>query len=170
MYQEADLKIDIRTLTRAAAISAIYVAVCLALAPISYGPLQVRISEAMTLLPMIWPEAIPGLAVGALIANLLGPVGMVDVVFGTLATLAAAFITYRFRGKTAGYAAPIVINGLIVGGYLPFVYGMPHVSVLGVNLTVPASMLAVAAGEAVAVLAIGIPLLGMVKRAGARQR
>lgn len=164
------MKIDIKTLTRAAAIAAIYVALCLALAPISYGPLQVRISEAMTLLPMIWPEAVMGLSVGALIANLMGPVGIIDVVFGTLATLIAALVTLRFRGKLAGYAAPIVLNGLIVGGYLPFVYGMPYVALWGMDLTVPASMFAVAAGEAVAVLAIGIPLLGMARRIGPAKR
>jgi len=164
------LKLDVKMMTRAAAIAAIYVALCLALSPISYGPLQVRIAEAMTLLPMIWIEAIPGLAVGALIANLLGPVGLIDVVFGTLATLLAALISYKFRGKIPGYAAPIVINGLVVGGYLPFIYGMPEVVLGGLNLTVPASMLAVAVGEAVAVLALGIPLLGIVKRAEGKSR
>lgn len=161
---------DLRKLTRAGAIAAIYVALCLALSPISYGPLQVRIAEAMTVLPMIWPEAVPGLAVGALIANLLGPVGAIDVIFGTLATLIAAFITMKFPWKAAGYAAPVLINGLIVGGYLPFVYGMPSVSLWGMDMTVPASMLAVAAGEVIAVLGLGLPLLRIFRRAASQQR
>ena len=164
------MKLDTRRLTRAAAIAAIYVASCLALAPISYGSIQVRIAEAITLLPMIWPEAVPGLAVGALIANLLGPVGAIDVVFGTLATIIAALITLKYKWKILGYAAPIVLNGIIVGGYLPFVYGMPEVTLWGFNLTVEASMLAVAAGEAVAVLLLGIPLLNMLKRTGSERK
>lgn len=157
-------------MTRAGVIAAIYVALCLALSPISYGPLQVRIAEAMAVLPMIWPEAVPGLAVGALIANLIGPVGAIDVVFGTLATLLAAIITMKFPWKLAGYAAPIILNGLIVGGYLPFVYGMPQVVLWGMDLTVPASMLAVAAGEAVAVLGLGLPLLRVFRRAVNQQK
>lgn len=159
-----------RKLTRAGAIAAIYVAVCFALAPISYGPLQVRVAEAMTLLPMIWPEAVPGLAVGALVANLLGPVGMVDVVFGTLATIIAALMTLRYKNKILGYAAPILINGIVVGAYLPFIYGMPAVRLAGLDMTVAASMLAVAAGEAVAVLALGLPLLAVMKRIGGPRR
>ncbi|HOA15818.1 MAG TPA: QueT transporter family protein [Bacillota bacterium] len=160
----------LRRLTRAGAIAALYVALCLALSPISYGPLQVRIAEAMTVLPMVWPEAMPGLAVGALIANLIGPVGAIDVIFGTLATLIAALVTMKFPWKAAGYAAPILINGLIVGGYLPFVYGMPQVTLWGMDMTVPASMLAVAAGEAVAVLGLGLPLLRIFRKAANQRR
>ncbi len=63
-----------------------------------------------------------------------------------------------------------MLNGIIVGGYLPFVYGMPEVTLWGFNLTVEASMLAVAAGEAVAVLLLGIPLLNMLKRTGSERK
>ena len=78
-----------KKLTLAAMIAAVYTVLTLVLAPISYGAVQVRLSEALTLLPVLFPEAIPGVAVGCLLANILGGSMLPDIVFGTLATLCA---------------------------------------------------------------------------------
>ena len=80
-----------------AAIAAVYAVLTYLLAPISYGAVQFRVAEAMTLLPILMPEAIPGLFVGCLLANLLGGAGPLDVIFGSLTTLVAAVMTYFLK-------------------------------------------------------------------------
>ena len=88
-----------KNLCLSALIAALYAALTLAFQPISYGAVQFRISEALTLLPVLFPQAVPGLTLGCLISNLFNPMGatVYDVVFGTLATLIAAVITWRMR-------------------------------------------------------------------------
>ena len=83
-------KKDTRFITRAAVIAAIYCALTLLLRPISYGEVQLRVSEALTILPVLTPAAVPGLFIGCLLANLLGGSTVIDIVFGSLATLGAA--------------------------------------------------------------------------------
>ena len=80
--------LNVRKLTRCAVVAAIYVALCLGLAPFSYGAIQVRVAEALCLLPIFGPEYILGVTLGCALANLLGST-MVDVVFGTVATFLA---------------------------------------------------------------------------------
>lgn len=118
------------------------------LAPISYGSLQCRISEAMTVLPILLPQAIPGLFVGCLIANLY--TGLItDILFGSLATLLAALGTYLLRKRPLLAAlCPVAANGVIVGLVLSISQGLPR------WLT----MLEVAAGE-VAAVALGMLIL-----------
>ena len=137
-----------RSLCVSAVIAALYAALTILLAPISYGSIQCRISEAMTLLPMVLPQAIPGLFVGCLIANLY--TGMLtDIIFGSLATLLAAIGTYLLRKKPILAATcPVISNGVIVGLVLS----------LSFNLPVALTMAEVAIGESVAVL-IGFALL-----------
>lgn len=143
-----------RSLCMSAMIAALYAALTLLLAPISYGALQCRISEAMTLLPMLLPQAVPGLAVGCLVSNLLSPVAIWDVLFGTAATLLAAIGTRHFRNQPVLAAlCPILSNGVIVGGTLAVFYGLP------LWLT----MLEVAAGEAIAT-ALGFELIRALRR------
>ncbi len=143
-----------RSVCLSAMIAALYAALTLLLAPISYGAIQCRISEAMTLLPLLLPQAIPGLAVGCLVANLLSPVAIWDVLFGTLATLLAAIGTYALRKKPLLAAlCPVVSNGLIVGAVLSIFYALP------LWLT----MLQVAVGEAAAV-ALGFMLIHVLRR------
>ena len=79
-------------LTHAAIIAAVYVVLTIIFAPISYGQVQVRISEALTVLPYFTPAAIPGLFIGCIIANIYGGAGIIDIIFGSLATLFAAFL------------------------------------------------------------------------------
>ena len=88
--------LSVRRLVRCAVIAAVYVVVCLVLAPFSYGAVQVRVAEALCLLPVFGAEYIVGVTLGCFLANLLGST-VVDVVFGTLATLLACLVTYKLR-------------------------------------------------------------------------
>ena len=144
-----------RSLCLSAVIAALYAALTLLLAPISYGDWQCRLSEALTMLPMLMPQAVPGLFVGCILANLLGPsAGIFDIVFGSLATLIAALGTWYFRkNKWLAAACPVIANGVIVGLVLS----------LSFNLPFPLTALQVAAGEAVAV-AVGLVLVSALKR------
>lgn len=152
---------QVRYIARASATAGLYVVLCLALAPLSYGVVQVRVAEGLTLLPLVWPEAVPGLAAGALIANAAGPYGLLDIALGSAATALAAWLTWRTRRRRIAPLWPIVINGLVVGAYVPFVAGLQIHA-----WTVPASMASVALGEAVAVFAVGFPLIRALKRLG----
>ena len=144
-----------RSLCLSAIIAALYAALTLALAPISYGDWQCRVSEALTMLPILYPQAIPGLAVGCLLSNILGPgAGILDIVFGTLATLIAAIGTRVFRkNQWLAAACPVVANGLIVGAVLSVSFHLPYFL----------TALQVAAGEALAVL-LGVLLVHLLKK------
>mgnify|MGYP000023759809 FL=1 len=108
----------------AAVIAAIYVVLTLIFAPISYGPVQVRVSEALCVLPIFTPAAVPGIFIGCLLANAFGGAMIWDVVFGSLASLLAAYISYFFRDKKVlAYLSPIVINALVVPFVLKYAYG-----------------------------------------------
>ncbi len=148
---------DVKYLTRAAMIAAIYAALTLLLAPISFGfsgAVQFRISEALTVLPLVMAEAVPGLAIGCLAANLLAGASVFDVVFGSLATLLAAVVTRALRSRPyAAMAAPAVFNGLIVGPVVYFCYLMGS-SPLSVPMLL-ISCISVAFGELVVVYIAG---------------
>ncbi|HQA97894.1 MAG TPA: QueT transporter family protein, partial [Clostridia bacterium] len=91
--------IPVRSLAAGGLVAAAYIALTLLFAPISFSQIQFRISEALTLLPVLSPAAVPGLFIGCLGANLLTGQPWQDVVFGSLASLAAAVFTHRFRQK-----------------------------------------------------------------------
>ena len=137
----------VQFMTQAAMIAAIYVVLCVVFQPISYGPIQTRIAEALTVLPFFTPAAIPGLFVGCLIANVLGGGIILDVIAGSVATLIAAFATYALRNKSKYLASvpPVAANALIIPWVLKYGYGEP--------LSIPFMMLTVGAGE---VLGCGI--------------
>lgn len=142
-------------LVQAAMIGAIYVVLTVAFAPISFGEVQIRFAEALTILPFFTPAAVPGLFVGCLIANILGGAILPDIIFGSLATLIGAFGTYLLR-KQSKYLAPvppIVANMLIVPFVLRYGYG--------VNLPIPLMMLTVGAGEVISAGVIGLILLNV---------
>ena len=114
--------LSVRRLVRCAVIAAVYVVVCLVLAPFSYGAVQVRVAEALCLLPVFGAEYIVGVTLGCFLANLLGST-VVDVVFGTLATLLACLVTYKLRDiRVKGLAIPaslppVVFYMIIVGAF-----------------------------------------------------
>jgi len=141
-------------LVRAALIGGVYVALTLLFAPISFGPAQDRVSEALALLPWMWPEAVPGLFVGCVISNFVGGFGIIDVVFGSLATLGAAILTSRMPNKVLAAIPPVAFNALVVGGYLSSILEIPVVP----------TMIYVGLGEVVACFGLGIPLLTLLER------
>ena len=106
-------------------IAALYVALTLVFAPISFGAMQVRVSEALTILPLFTPAAIPGLFLGCVLANLLGSAVLLDVVFGSLATLIGAVGGWLLRKNRWLVPVPtIVSNTLIIPLVLRYGYGV----------------------------------------------
>ena len=150
----------LRTLALGGMVAALYAALTMLLAPLSYGPVQLRFSEGLTLLPYFLPEAVPGLAAGCLIANLFGGYGAVDVIVGTGATLLAALLTRRMPRLWMAALPPVLVNMLLIGGML-------HV-LLETPLT--ATCLSVGLGEAGACFLIGLPLMRSLERRGILRR
>lgn len=149
--------------------AALYVVLTYFLAPISYGPVQARISEAITVFPIFSFNMIPGLAVGCLVSNLINPdsLGPVDIIGGTLATVIAGIFS-RIIGKKnmwLGIIPPVVSNGIIVGGYLPFLL-FDTVTWQEVLFT----MLTVAAGEAAVLIVLGLPLVAVIGKTGLKNK
>ena len=147
-----------RRLCLSAVIAALYAALTLGFQAISYGAVQFRVSEAMTLLPALFPEAVPGLTVGCLISNLFNPMGatVYDIVFGTLATLLAALLTSRLRaGIWIKALPPVICNAVIIGLVLTYGYG---IDMLWMN------MLTVGLGEAVVCYVLGVPLMKLLEK------
>jgi uncharacterized membrane protein len=141
-----------RFLVQAAVIGAAYAVLTIALSPLSYGPVQLRVSEALTVLPYFTPAAIPGLFVGCLAANIISPYGIVDMVCGSLATLLAACATFLLRKRRAlAPLPPVLFNAVIIGAMLYYAYG--------VNASLPVNMLWVGAGELIVCYGAGYPLL-----------
>ena len=90
---------NVTFLTQSAMIAAIYVVLTVVFAPFSFGEVQVRVSEMLTILPIFTPAAIPGLFVGCLIGNILGGAVLPDIIFGSLATLIGAVCTWKLRDQ-----------------------------------------------------------------------
>ena len=144
-------------MVNAAMIAAIYVVLTLIFAPISYGEIQVRISEALTVLPYFTPAAVPGLFVGCLIANIMGGAILPDIIFGSLATLAGAVVSYLLRkNKYLVPIPPIIANVLVVPFVLRYGYG--------VESAIPFMMVTVGIGEIISCGIIGMILLFILDR------
>ena len=166
-------------ISRIASIAALYAAttlVCLLfLGSLAWGPVQFRLSEALCVLALLSPDAVPGLALGCAIANIAniavsgtGMLGMLDVVFGSLATLIGAWCTWRLRKHPRlAVLGPVVANALIVPAYLPLMlkgigfYTIPFTSISlddSYALMYLFGLLATGIGEAVVLYALGLPL------------
>ncbi len=150
-------------LTRAGIIGAVYVALTLALYPLSFGAIQIRISEGLTLLPLLFPESVIGLTVGCLISNLFGN-GVLDILLGTFATLLSAILT-KFSTKRlkkdwqkilVGGIFPVVINAIIV----PFTF-LAITESFAVYLITAVQIFI---GQALAVYLVGTPLYFAIKK------
>lgn len=143
-----------RLIVQSAAIAALYAALTLALAPISYGPVQLRLSEILVLLVLINPRYQYGLILGCLIANLFSPMGMADVIFGTLATAISLFAMTKIKHTVLASLMPAIFNGIIIGLELMIILHLPFVE----------SALYVALGEFLVVTVIGVPLYYLITK------
>ncbi len=134
-------KKNVLFLTQAAMIAALYVVLTLVFQAISFSEIQVRIAEALTILPAFTPAAVPGLFIGCIIGNIIGGSILPDIIFGSLATLLGACFTYLLRKKSRYITVlpPIISNTLIVPFILRYAYG--------INLPIPIMMLTVGIGE-----------------------
>mgnify|MGYP005972270469 CR=1 FL=1 len=138
-------------ITQGAAIAALYVALTMIVAPIAFGPVQFRISEALCVLPYFLPSAVPGVTIGCFLANLLCGAAPLDVVFGSLATLIGAIGTYLLRKtKFAFTLPPVIANTIIVPLVLRNVYGLED--------AVWYLMLTVGIGEVLSICVLGMIL------------
>ena len=142
-------------LVQGALIGAVYVVLTLVFAPLSFGEIQVRFAEMLTILPFFTPAAVPGLFVGCLLANILGGAILPDIIFGSLATLIGAVGTYMLRSKNRFLAPipPIVANLVIVPFVLRYGYG--------VDQPIPFMMLTVGAGEVISAGILGLILMSI---------
>lgn len=146
-----------RALAASGIVAALYTALTLLFAPISFAQIQFRISEALTLLPVMSAASVPGLFIGCLLANLVTGQPWQDVLFGSLATLMAAVLTRRFRQKIwLAALMPVLLNALVIGAMLWLVYGLhPYISFLTVG-----------AGQAAVCYLLGVPLVSLMKKRG----
>lgn len=85
---------------------------------LTYGPIQLRFSEALTVLPFLFPETVGGLFIGCFVANLLSPYGIIDMVVGSFATLLAAYLTSRCRHRLLAPLPPVLVNAVAIGALL----------------------------------------------------
>lgn len=139
-------------MTQAAMIAAIYVVLTVVFAPFSFGEVQVRIAEALTILPFFTGAAIPGLFIGCVIGNILGGAILPDIIFGSLATLIGACTTYLLRShKFLAPVGPIVANTIVVPFILRYGYS--------ILLPIPVMMLSVGIGEVISCGVLGMVLL-----------
>ncbi len=133
-------------------IAAVYVVLTYVFAPFSFGEIQVRVAEALTILPLFTPAAVPGLFIGCLTGNILGGAILPDIIFGSTATLLGALFTYQlFRDRPLlAPLPPIIANTLIVPFVLRFGYG--------IALPIPFMMLTVGIGEVLSCGVLGLAL------------
>ncbi len=161
-------------LAAAAVIGAIYAVLTMVLSPISYGPFQFRVSEVLCVLPFFFPGAAPGLFVGCAIANLMSDAGLLDIIFGSLATLLAGICTaaigVRARKKAQELNKPVSWGSCIAACAMPVLFNAPIVgAVLAFTLSPDVfweSLVlfggAVGLGELVIMYVMGLPLMRLV--------
>lgn len=148
-------KYSVRDLTLTAVVAALYATLTLTLPIPQYGGVQLRVAEAFTVLPFLFPQAVPGLTLGCFIANLLGSPMVADWVFGTLATFLAAVWTSQVKSRWLAPLPPVICNAAIVGAEIALFFpnGMAFLPAYWLNA------LTVGLGELIACYVLGGLLL-----------
>ncbi|MBP2028837.1 putative membrane protein [Acetoanaerobium pronyense] len=147
-------KINTKELTLIGATAAVYAVLTMIMAPISYGPIQLRLSEIMTLLAFINPTFVPGLVLGTFIANLFSPFGLPDIIFGTLATWIAVYMVSKSKTLFVATLWPTIANGIIIGLMLTVFAGLPFMSTAAY----------VALGQFIVVTLLGYPIFKVIMK------
>lgn len=142
-------KLTVKQICVGAAIAACYVLLTYVCSPIAFGPIQFRPAEALTILPLLFVEAIPGLFVGCLISNLISPYGVWDIVVGSGVTLVAAILTRLLRNVFLGGIPPVVLNAAV----LPLMWYL-----MGSDSAYLLNFVSIFLTEAVFIYAVGVPL------------
>lgn len=154
------MRLSTKQLTKQAIVTAVYVAISLILSFMSYGGMQLRIAEALLLLCFYKKDYIISLSLGCLIVNLFSPLGMIDALFGTLATVISCLLIMLCRNIRLAGAIPAIVNGLIVGYELTFAYNMPYWM----------GAIQVAAGEYICVGMLGVVIFKSIERSARLMR
>ena len=157
------MKLRTKQLTLAALTAAAYAVLSYfgSIFGITYGPIQCRFSEALTVLPFILPEAIPGLFIGCLVTNLMSTVGPLDIIFGSLATLIAAIWTRKMPNKWLAPLPPVICNAVIIGAMIAW-YEVGFTGAFWASFAFNA--FTVGLGEAIACYVLGLLLLQVLSR------
>ena len=156
-------KLSTRDLTFAAIVGAIYVVLGYFgnTFNLTFGVIQCRFSEALTVLPFLCPVTTWGVFIGCLITNILSPYGLLDMIFGPLATLIAALLTARCRRKWLAPLPPVLCNAVIIGALIAF-------QEVGMGSAFPAvyayNALTVGLGQVLACYGLGMPLMAVMER------
>lgn len=108
-----------------AMIAAVYAVLTLALSPLSYGEIQCRLSEIIVFLAFYNRKYVPGLVIGCLIANLFSPMGLLDIIFGTMSTIFVCFAMNKLNNRYLAALAGSLITGIVVGGELTYAFQTP---------------------------------------------
>ena len=154
-------KFSVLFIAQSGLIAALYIVLTFVFAPISFGSVQLRIAEALTILPLFTPAAVPGLFVGCLLGNILGGAILPDIIFGSLATLIGAVLGYRLRKNRWLVPIPAVISNTVI---VPFVLRYGY----GVNLPLPIIALTICIGEVLGCFVLGELLATLLLRYGKR--
>jgi len=143
-------------LAEAAIIAAIYVVLVFVFQSTSFGPIQFRVAEALTILPYFTSAAIPGVTIGCLLSNILFGSSILDIVFGSAATLFAAYLSYQLKdNKWFVPIPPILINAIVI----PWIIKAVATTASFEADPIPIMMLTVGAGQLVSAGILGMILL-----------
>ncbi|WP_353893711.1 QueT transporter family protein [Proteinivorax hydrogeniformans] len=135
-------------------VAALYIVLTAPFAQFTMGPIQFRVAEALTVLPIIMPQSILGVFIGCLLANIFAGAHILDIVGGSLITLVAAILTYYFRGSKLAYSFPIVLNAIFIPMILYYAFAVPFLP----------TVLSIFISQAIIILGLGVPLIAVLKR------
>ena len=150
-------------LTRGGFIAALYVLFTMPLAQFAFGPIQFRPSEALTVLPILFPEAVPAVFIGVLISNTISQFGIIDIVFGSLITLVAALVTRWTRKTIIAWLSPVVFNAIFVSMYVAWFIAEEWWT-QAYWVAYAQTAVSIGISQALVVFLLGLPLIAFIRK------